>query len=157
MDWLIVNFGKHKGKTLPQILFSDPDWFFEAIEKEYFKNRGILSKEADDLYRKACNIKIPSAGGPNMIAEYIIDPSRGKFFDMKLVPEDKPPHEGSSVTFRKSVIDLSVPRQIASYDKLGYSRMLSSVKFYLFGSGSVRMTKKRCEEFFENSDNFTNL
>jgi len=30
MAWSTLPFGKHKGKTLPQIVFADPDWFFWA-------------------------------------------------------------------------------------------------------------------------------
>jgi hypothetical protein len=155
MSWTIVNFGKHKGKTLPQILFSDPDWFFWTGKKGVFKNKGTLNREADELNIKARHIKIPSRHGQNMVAEYIIDRPTMKFAHMELVPLDRPHHEGASPTFRKDVIDLSVPRQIIPYDKLGCSHMLSSVKYYLFGNESTRMTKKRCEDFFDNSDNFT--
>jgi hypothetical protein len=37
MAWSTLNFGKHAGKTLPQIVFADPDWFFWAIETNVFK------------------------------------------------------------------------------------------------------------------------
>lgn len=41
MPWSVVNFGpKFKGKTLPQIIFDDPDWFFWGIEKDIFSNKG---------------------------------------------------------------------------------------------------------------------
>lgn len=154
MGWSIVNFGKHKKKTLPQILFSDPDWFFWAVEEGVFKNKGVLSREANELNLKACNIKIPSRHGQNMKAEYFIHRPTMKFSRMKLISAAQPDHEGASPTFRKDVMDLSFPRQITPYDKLGCSHMLSSMKFYLFGSESVRMTKKRCEDFFDDSDNF---
>jgi len=44
MAWSILPFGKHKGKTLPQIVFTDPDWFFWAMEENVFK--GPLKREA---------------------------------------------------------------------------------------------------------------
>ena len=47
---LKVDFGKHKGKTLPQILCSDPDWFFWAMENNVFRNKGALQSEAKDLH-----------------------------------------------------------------------------------------------------------
>ena len=34
MIWTTLNFSRHVGKTLPQILFSDPDWFFWAMDKQ---------------------------------------------------------------------------------------------------------------------------
>lgn len=37
MPWSIVSFGRHSERTLPQIIFSDPDWFFWAIEKGFSK------------------------------------------------------------------------------------------------------------------------
>jgi hypothetical protein len=30
-QWLQLRFGKHEGKTLPQIVLSDPDYFFWAV------------------------------------------------------------------------------------------------------------------------------
>jgi len=155
MSWSIINFGKHKGKTLPQVLFSDPDWFFWAVEEGVLQKKGALRSEEADLNSKARHIKIPSKEGPNMRAEYVIHRPTMKFSHMELVPTDRPHHEGSSPTFRKAVIDLSVPREIAPYDKLGCKSMLTSAKFYLFGSENARMTKKRCEDFFDDPDNFT--
>lgn len=155
MRWTIVNFGKHKGKTLPQILFSDPDWFFWAIDEGVFTNKGVLNREATELNIKARNIRIPSRHGLNMKAEYIIHRPTMKFSRMELVPAIRPQHEGASPTFRKDVIDLSVHRQIVPYDKRGCTHMLSSAKFYLFGSESAHMTRKRCEDFFADPKNFT--
>ena len=69
---------------------------------------------------------------------------------MDLIPEDRPPHEISSKTFYKDVIDLSVPRQISDYDKRGYKNMILSVKIHLFGNRHIRLTKEICE----NDGNF---
>jgi hypothetical protein len=113
-----------------------------------------LAREARESNTRARSIRIPSKYGPNMVAEYIIHAPTRKFSHMELVPSTRPHHEGASPTFREDVIDLSVPRKIASYDKFGCKQMLSSAKFYLFGSESARMTKKRCEDFFDNLDNF---
>lgn len=55
---------------------------------------------------------------------------------------------------RSNFIDLSVPRQSASYDKLGGNFLIAAIKTHLFGGERVRMTARRCEEFFENDDNF---
>jgi hypothetical protein len=154
MSWSVVRFGKHKGKTLPQIIFNDPDWFFWAVEKDAFRNKGPLAREADDLARKATAIRIPGAEGGERLAEYIIHPPTGKFSYMDIIPAGQDVHEGSSPTFRRPVMDLSVPRKIAPFDKLGSRTLLSRVKLELFGSKSARMTQKRCEEFFDNPDNF---
>lgn len=54
-----------------------------------------------------------------MEVEYIFPPRGQKFADMKLVPISEPEHFGSSFTYRLRVIDLSIPRRHAPYDKQG--------------------------------------
>ena len=76
------------------------------------------------------------------------------FSNFEIIPRSRPQHEGGSETFRKDVIDLKTPREIASYDKRGCRSMIRSLKYHYFGDAGCRMTKKRCEEFFENDSNF---
>jgi hypothetical protein len=152
MAWAELNFEKYKGETLPQVIFKNPDWFFWAYENKLFK--GTLAKEAEEIYRKACSIRVPQERKEPMEVEYIIDSRRQKFSDMQLVPISKPEHVGSSFTLRSRVIDLSLPRKIAPYDKQGGNQMIRRVKYYLFGNSSYIMTKQRCEDFFENDGNF---
>jgi hypothetical protein len=73
---------------------------------------------------------------------------------MEIVPASRPLHHGSSPAFRMDVIDLSVPRRIASYDKLGCKSLVTSAKYVLFGSTSARMTKERYEAFFDDLTHF---
>lgn len=154
MSWTRVTFGKHKGKTLPQIVFADPDWFFWAIENGAFKNKGSLEAEASDVYRKATRIRIPSDPSGPMVAEYWMDLSSGKFSHMQIVPADRPAHDGASPTRRLEVINLAAPRALAAYDKLGGRNMVRSAKYALFGDSKARMTKQRCESFFSDPNNF---
>ncbi|MFQ6076685.1 MAG: hypothetical protein ACE5Z5_11215 [Candidatus Bathyarchaeia archaeon] len=154
MAWTPLWFGKHRGKTLPQVLFSDPDWFFWAVENNVFEDKGVLAKEAEEIDFKARHIRIPNEEGEDLVAEYLIHPSTGKFGDMNVVLRSQPLHEGASPAHRKDVIDLSFPRQIAPYDKLGCKNLLSSVKYYLFGCSSYRMTRTRCEAFFDDDTKF---
>lgn len=148
--WSKLTFGQYKGKTLPQIIWNDPDYFFWAIDKKVFSNRGILNTQAENLYRKARNIKIPAG----FIVEYVIHPSSDKFSHFEIIPEDRPHHQGSSGTLRKSFIDISVPRMFAPYDKLGCKHLIICLKRFVFGDGPVRLTQKRCEAFFEDESNF---
>lgn len=154
MSWTKVNFGKHKGKTIPQILFSDPDWFFWAMENNVFQNRGNLLLEAEDIDYKARNIKIPNNDTNSLLVEYVVHPPTGKFSHFEIVPNDRPIHTGGSPTSRSQHIDMSMPRQIAKYDKLGCKQLLVSMKFYFLGSQSAIFTKKRSEDFFENDNHF---
>ena len=51
-------------------------------------------------------------------------------------------------------MDLSVPRMFAAYDKSGAERIVSFIKYHLFGRSNYRMTKRRCHEFFDDDKNF---
>lgn len=155
LSWSTVEFGKYKGrnKSLPQIVLSDPDWFFWAIEQNAFAKYKALGHEAQDVARKARNIRIPSRYGTNKEVEYTIHGPTGKAGSFKIVEASSPPHVGSTTTFRKSVIDLAVAREIKSYDKLGNKISLDSMKKIVFPDVK-RLTKKRCKEFFSDNNNF---
>jgi hypothetical protein len=70
------------------------------------------------------------------------------------VEASRPRHVGSSPTFRKDHLDLSVARSIAEYDKFGCKLLVREVKAIVFGSQSARMTRQRAEWFFDNDENF---
>jgi hypothetical protein len=77
-----------------------------------------------------------------------------KFSHFVVVPREREHHVGSSPAFRGEVIDMSVPRRIAKYDKTGCKSLVSSLKAHLFGSDSARITRKRAEAFFSEPSNF---
>jgi hypothetical protein len=55
--WSLLKAGKYAGRSLPQILFMDPDYFFWAVKNKVFQGR--LATEAAKLSWKARHIKIP--------------------------------------------------------------------------------------------------
>ena len=69
MSWSVVPFGRYSGKTLPEIIVRDLDWFFWVLPKLY----GRLGTEARDLARKARVIKIPKAHRRGCEVEYRYD------------------------------------------------------------------------------------
>jgi hypothetical protein len=152
MSWTKLDSGKHAGKTLPQLLFADPDYFFWGVEVGAFK--GALTAEAAELRHRATHVKIHQSGAEQLVAEYVIHPGVKKFTDLNFVPKSRPAHEGGSQTFRMDHIDLSVPRRISHYDKKGGKMLISVVKQHYFGSASARMTRERCEQFFDEKKNF---
>jgi hypothetical protein len=154
MAWSIITFGKHEGKTLPQVMFSDPDWFFWAYEEKVFDRKGALKKQADEIYRKATRIIPPQDGLEPLVVEHVIHHPTNKYAHFELVPESRPRHIGSSATFREKLLDMSVPRKIAKYDKLGCKSLVGSLKHYFFNSESARMTRERCEAFFDEPKHF---
>jgi hypothetical protein len=152
MSWTLVTFGKHRGKTLPKIIFDDPDWFFWALNAGAF--RGRLLEEAERLAERATRIKIPQDGEERRVAQYVLYPDTYQFVRLELVEESRPWHTGSSRTFREDHISLSVAYDLTVYDKSGCKKLVSDVKAILFGSRNVRMTRERAEAFFDNDDNF---
>ena len=158
MPWIPLNFGKHIDKTLPQVAWSDPDWFFWAHEEGAFHRFPALQRQADEVYRRAVSIRIPQTGTEELVAEYAACLSSGgplgKYAGVHVVPVSQPAHNGYTRTFRLPVFNLAVPRIIHPYDKSGGKQMVKTLKFYLFGSSACRLTKRVCEEFFEDDANF---
>jgi hypothetical protein len=147
MIWTTIDFGKHKGKSLPQIIFKDADWFFHAYENDYFK--GVQAREVNELYRRARSIKVPQRNGQKMLIEYFTH-YNGKFGMIQLIPAG--PDLGRLNV--ASSIDFYMPKSHSPHDKTGYKNFVFSLKAILFGDPSRRMNRRACEDFFNNEDNF---
>ena len=153
MNWNELRFSKHAGKSLPQVLMCDPDWFFWAIEMGVFADRPTLRDDAHDLNILARRICIPKVDGLEWEVEHFFQFPTMKYVKFELVPPSSPRHAGASHTVRSPVIDLTMPRRYARYDKLGNSLLLRQVKRFHFGS--QRATRERIEDFFSSEDNFS--
>ena len=151
--WDVVAFGKYqgKGKTLPQVVFDDPDWFFWALENGAF--RETLAVQADEVGRKAQNIKIPGNDNGELVAEYVMHTPTNKFAGLEIVPKSQTLHSGSRA-LRRDRIDLGIVRRFKKYDKAGGKLLVGCVKHILFGAVRARLTRQRCEEFFDDPKNF---
>jgi hypothetical protein len=143
--WSIVDFGKWagKGKTLPQIILSDPDWFFWAVENGAFK--GILAGEAQKLARRAAGIKLPPPKAATHCIQHWISPD-GKYARFDVIEKDQPDHHGSSTEIRRDSLHLGFPRGMKQYDKLGCRLMTDSLKRHWFKG--ARLTKAKVEANF---------
>jgi hypothetical protein len=150
--WTIVSFGRHKGKTLPQIILSDPDWFFWAYDKDAFVNRPDLLFEATRLAFMAKNIKIPKPNPKGWQVRYVI--SQDKKFQAFEIVEAGPEYLDPMHVILDDHLDLSYPRSLKRYDKLGYRLFMRNFRHYFFGTERYSLTKKRCEGFFEDRSNF---
>jgi len=151
MEWSILTFGKHEGKTLPQVVLEDPDWFFIAYERGEFTRQ--LLPEANRIFEKATSIKVPSTGEKRMVAEYSIDPFTRKFSVIEVVPESDPFNPESIWSFRKKVIDFTAARNILFSDTTAGERIALQVKNLLFGKDAELM-RELCETFFNDEANF---
>lgn len=153
--WSEVSIGKwrNKSKTLPQILVADPDWFFWAIEENIFQTNHYLKKEAQTLNLRARSIIVPEKYAPKDTISYKLMPD-GKFAGIELIPSTQPRHIGSSTEIRTKNLDLSKPRSIKKYDKLGSKLIMKSFKYYWFENKSF--SRNKVESFFSNYENFEN-
>jgi len=151
--WREVNFGKWagKGKTLPQVLVADPDWFFWAVSEGAFK--GALANEAATLARRARAIKLPPALAATHCVQHWITHD-GKYAHFNLIDRDQGLHHGSSTEVRRDTLNLEFPRTIAQYDKLGCKQLTQSFRAHWFDGKAF--TKAKVEAFFNDPSNFLN-
>ena len=149
----IITFGKrHNGKYLAKVVLDDPDWFFWAMDEDAFDRDPGLLAEAHDLAYKARNIKIPKPNPEEWCIRYTtLD---GKFASFDIIEAATPCSHDSPTMFRVDHLDLSVPRSLKQYDKLGCKLLLKQFKHYFLGSRDVRLTMRWCERFFANQNNF---
>jgi hypothetical protein len=153
MGWTTLDFGKHEGQTLPQIIVSDADWFFWAVNKNIFKGR--LANQAAELVQKARAIKIPKRHPKRWQVEYCYE-DKGGFSGFRIVKADTPWFCGSRSIRWLPHLDLLCVRRGKAYDKRGCRNLLRDFRHYYFGD-NTRLTKRRCEEFFNNKRNFLTL
>jgi hypothetical protein len=133
---------------LPEIILTDPDWFFWAVPKLY----GRLGEEARNLAQKARTIKIPKPYGKKLQVEYRYDCDQG-FCGFAFVRADS---AHSRWTTRLPHLDLALPLRRKAYDTRAGRIMIAAFRRLYFGKHK-RLTKKRCEEFFSNDANFVTI
>jgi hypothetical protein len=145
MHWSPVTFGRYKGKTLPEIIVRDPDWFFWILPNLY----GKLAEEAQELARKARAIKIPKRYGKHLEVEYRFETGH-RFCGFRFVKADG---RRSRWTIRFPYLDLRWPLRGKKYNKQAVRIMIRDFRRNYFGEDK-RLTKERCEKFFSNDRNF---
>ena len=151
MPWTKIGFGKHKGKTLPQVTFTDPDYLHWATKESVF-SMGALAREFADVVGKAQRIAIPgNANGARKVRYYFRD---GKLGNVEVVETVRGPHHGSSQARDKKTFDLLCASKTSAYDKAGGKLIVRSVKYHLFQNADVRLTKAKAEAFFDDPTNF---
>ena len=145
MLWTTLTFGKHRSKTSPEIILDDPDWFLWILPELY----DPLAVEAKDLARKARAIKIPKRNSEKWPVEYRWEEG-DRFCEFSSVKASIP--EYSKWSTRLPYLDLSWLRRRKAYDKRGNQNLIRDFRHHYFRDRNL--TKKRCEAFFENAENF---
>jgi hypothetical protein len=86
--------------------------------------------------------------------EYVLDPRAGCLAVVQLVPEAAGGDGGGARSFTRPYIDLSIPSQLAPYDKTGGKAVVNFLKETHFGSTSYKMTRERSAAFFNDPSHF---
>ena len=152
MNWYELRFGKHQGKTLPHIALIDPCWFMWAyIDEGIFKKSWKpICEQADYVYERSCNIRIPNNPNGTKVVRYTCN--------MYGVANDFSVTRASDIlsdyALTGHTIDLSFPHLTGPTNVKVIQPFIRSLKCYLFGSEKARLTRRRCERFFEDDDNF---
>ena len=151
MLWTPLRFGKYKDLTLPEIVLSDPNWFFWQCGKSAFGG-GDLAREAGWIRPQARAIKLPLEN-PNLSeVEYMFD-RNGKLHHVTVVHAHRNRPADSGSIFRKN-IDLSVPHEVGKQDCNGGQVIIEFLKRFVFCDEGITLTTEICEEFFDDDDNF---
>jgi hypothetical protein len=148
MHWSVVPFGRYKGRTLPEIIVLDLDWFFWVVPKLY----GRIAEEAQDLAQRARAVKIQNQGRKHLEVEYRYEMGN-RFCGFGFVKADSARY--SRWATRLPYLDLSWPLR-RKYDKRAGRIMIRDFRTHYFGARK-RLTKDRCEEFFSNDANFIDV
>lgn len=167
MKWNKVNFGTNKkvqNKTLPQIMFIDPDWFFFQYERDNSYLKKAFGIQADTIYQRSRNIK-PREG--HYIKHFLFcDNTSDGFTPISIEKAEQKFSEciESSITcqdldfldtqkfFIFKRIDLRFPKTLKQYDKKSCKFFVDELKEYL--SLGKRITEQKAIDFFENDENF---
>jgi hypothetical protein len=157
--WLRVPFGKHKGKTLPKIVFEDPGyvvWLYKndvllswLYEGDYpFK----LAHQIEVVHNRTTRIK-PPAGCEFAI---VVDDA-GVFAEFITVKRNRHPKavlkKGWKIAKRLPLLDIGIP-SLLNNPKLGFERMRRSMLNAFFGDVTTEPDARSRIEFLQETDNF---
>ena len=150
MEWTKVPHKKHRGKTLPEIAFHDPYYLMWLITEAEL--HGPLVLEAYKMKRRVSRIILKGRKRRSYEFAWDIDPRgfRGVCVAPPVPPKDRQPRDGVRTKF----LDLGMLKTHGRFAKADYELFRAQIFEILFGDPNRKMTKKRCEGFFNNRRNF---
>lgn len=150
MDWTELRFGKRKGETLPEIAFYDPYYLMWLLEEANLVDR--LAFEARRIKRRISRIVLKTRKYGSY--EFVWDIDRWGYHGVRVArrvkPEDRQPHDGERTQF----LDLAMLKSRGRFSKRDYELFCADIRKILFGDANHKMTRSRCEAFFNNPRNF---
>lgn len=154
---IVLNHGKHQGKTLEWILFHDSGYISYILQKEIDKQLPPqLRLRFYDLVKRASHLKVPglcrSCGTKPITRMFLVNHISGGLGDVvfccgQCEPTERPFSEPMIPSFLRG-------DYFRNYDKTGNKILIKAIKLSYFGNPSVKMSQERMEEFFDNPDNF---
>jgi hypothetical protein len=96
-------------------------------------------------------------GTEKLVVEYVLDSRAGGLAVVHFVREAVGGTDGGSRSFTRPYIDLSIPSQLAPYERTGGRVIVDFLKVTYFGSAGCRMTRERCAAFFDDRRNFVQV
>jgi hypothetical protein len=147
----VLHFGKHQGKTLVEIVFSDPAWFLWATDRGVFHDRGgsSLQSEAETIWLRARNIRKPRRYLDGSQVAYYYQGWNHKFMGLSIVDDGRFEEHADL----KDILDLGYVCESGRKDRAGNQILITAIKRLLFGE-KTRVTVEMMEQFFANTDNF---
>jgi len=150
-DWVDIPFGKNKGKSLPQVALSDPDWIYWAYKNRIFKYPQDLTWQLADVLQKASRIILPPGRYPDSEVEYAYQDGSEKLESVRVVASSEVSY---GAVYRSPFLNLFAASQAAPRDKMGGKIILRAFKKYVLGNENAVLRRELGEAFFSNSANF---
>jgi hypothetical protein len=157
--WLPMRIGKHKGKTLPQIVFKDPSyvvWLYQndVLLPEIYKNeyQYHIAHQLEVIHNRMTRIKPPTGC---KFAIVIDDASVfRKFIALRKGQSPKKPlKSGWKIVQRLDLLDIGILSRFKN-PKRGFERMCRCLTKYCFGDADAEIDAKACEKFIEDDAKF---
>lgn len=150
MAYAALGFGKYGYFSLPQVIFTDPDYFFWAIDNQAFS--GSQMQEAKALLKRIRRIRIPGDHAQGWCADHVHQ--KNKLIGLYIVLKDQSCTYPSCEVTRLPYIDLGFVHEHMPRDRQGNTVLVST---YLRLRGADVMgvpTRAFCYGFFDDPGNF---
>ena len=157
--WLWMPFGKHQGKTLPQVVPEDPG-YIEWLYAERILLNGMymgeyplkLAHQLEVIHNRMTHIRPP----PDCEFAVVVD-RQGVFESFIVVKRGrfpkKPLRKGSKIIQRLHLLDIGIPSQFGDTEK-GFEQMALCLKEFFFGDRHAKVTVSNCKAIIEDNRRF---
>jgi|ADurb_Gel_03_Slu_FD_contig_51_1641286_length_564_multi_1_in_0_out_0_1 hypothetical protein len=158
-----LRHGKHKGKSVESLFFSDPGYVYWMVKKGIHEDAKWFSFDEQarfqTLLRRASHLRIPGlcpwCGLRPVSRMFMTIHASGGLATVSFDCSVCEPSGSSFSTPMKP--SFYTPDIFRSYDKTGGKVLVQAIKRAYFGNKSHRMTDQRLSEFWDNKDNFVDF